>query len=132
MRKGIIITVALGFITLGGCDSQSRSQIRKFKQIAEKTNQSCPTRMNETITLDSTRYDEQTNTVSYFYNVTGELDSPTYMNTHYATFKQALQEAVDNSVDMEAYRKFGTTINYIYFSESSKKKLAEFSFNSPK
>lgn len=131
MRKGIITITVLSIFTLAGCDN-NRSQIRKFKQIAEKTNQSCPTRMNETVTLDSTRYDEQTNTVSYFYNVTGELDNANYMDTHYATFKQALQDAVDNSVDMEAYRKFGTTISYIYFSGSSGKQLAEFSFNSPR
>lgn len=88
--------------------------------------------MTETITLDSTRYDEKTNTVSYFYSVTGELDNATYMDSHYATFKQALQEAVDNSADMEPYRKFGTTVSYLYFSGSSRKRLAEFTFNSPR
>ena len=56
----------------------------------------------------------------------------TYMNTHYAAFKQALQDAVDNSVEMEEYRKFGTSIRYIYYSGSSKRQLAAFSFNSPK
>ena len=54
------------------------------------------------------------------------------MNTHYAAFKQALQDAVDNSVEMEEYRKFGTSIRYIYYSGSSKMQLAAFSFNSPK
>lgn len=131
MKKGIVILAVLGVLSLAGCEN-NRSQVRKFKQLAEKTNQSCPTRMNETITLDSTNYNEKNNTVSYFYSVTGELDSPTYMNTHYATFKQALQEAVDNSVEMEEYRKFGTSIRYIYYSGSDQKQLAEFSFNSPK
>ncbi|GFI00530.1 hypothetical protein [uncultured Phocaeicola sp.] len=128
----MILIAALSIFALAGCENSHRSQIRKFKQLAEKTNQSCPTRMNETVTLDSTRYDENNNAVSYFYSVTGELDNATYMNTHYATFKQALQEAVDNSVEMEAYRKFSTSIHYIYYSGSSKEQLAEFSFNSPK
>ena len=88
--------------------------------------------MNETITLDSTCYNEKDNSVSYFYSGTGELDNATYMNTHYAAFKQALQDAVDNSVEMEEYRKFGTSIRYIYYSGSSKRQLAAFSFNSPK
>ena len=131
MKKGIVILAVLGVLSLAGCEN-NRSQVRKFKRLAEKTNQSCPTRMNETITLDSTNYNEKNNTVSYFYSVTGELDSPTYMNTHYATFKQALQEAVDNSVEMEEYRKFSTSIRYIYYSGSDQKQLAEFSFNSPK
>lgn len=116
---------------LSGCNSH-RSPAHKFKQLAEKTNQSCPTRISETITLDSTAYNDKSNTVSYFYSVTGELDNPAYMNAHYDTFKQALQNAVDNSVDMEEYRNYGTTIRYIYFSGSNRKQLAGFTFTSPK
>lgn len=126
----IIITMASVF-ALSGCNNH-RSPARKFIQLAEKTNQSCPTRINETITLDSTRYNDKSNTVSYFYSVTGELDNPAYMNARYATFKQALQDAIDNSVDMEEYRNYGTTIRYIYFSGTDKKQLAEFTFTSPK
>ena len=121
MKRETVIIAALGILTLAGCNNNHRSQVRKFKQTAEKTNRSCPTRMNETITLDSTCYNEKDNSVSYFYSVTGELDNATYMNTHYAAFKQALQDAVDNSVEMEEYRKFGTSIRYIYYSGSSKK-----------
>ena len=124
----MIIIAALGFLTLAGCNNNHHSQVRKFKQTAEKTNRSCPTRMNETITLDSTRYDEKDNAVSYFYSVTGELDNAIYMNTHYATFKQALQDAVDNSVEMEEYRKAECSIKYIYISKKSQSRLAEFSF----
>ena len=116
MKRETVIIAALGILTLAGCNNNHRSQVRKFKQTAEKTNRSCPTRMNETITLDSTCYNEKDNSVSYFYSVTGELDNATYMNTHYAAFKQALQDAVDNSVEMEEYRKFGTSIRYIYYS----------------
>lgn len=131
MKKGLIIIAVSGLFALAGCNN-SNSQARKFKQMAEKTNKACPTRMSETITLDSTNYNEKKNMVSYFYSVTGELDNPTYMNNNYATFKQALQDAVDNSADMEDYRKFGTSVRYVYFSGSNKKELAEFSFISPK
>lgn len=131
MKKGMIIIAVSGLLALSACHN-SNSPARRFKQMAEKANKECPTRMSETITLDSTNYNEKKNTVSYFYSVTGELDSPTFMNANYATFKQALQDAVDNSVEMEEYRKFGTSIRYIYFSGSNKKELAEFSFNSPK
>ena len=120
MKRETVIIAALGILTLAGCNNNHRSQVRKFKQTAEKTNRSCPTRMNETITLDSTCYNEKDNSVSYFYSVTGELDNATYMNTHYAAFKQALQDAVDNSVEMEEYRKFGTSIRYIYIRDQVK------------
>lgn len=131
MKRRTILIAVLGLLALTGCnDNRHRSQVRKFRQMAEKTNQSCPTRLNETVTLDSTRYDEKENTVSYFYSVTGELDNAAYMNSRYADFKQALQDAVDNSVEMEEYRKFGASIRYVYHSGSSKKPLAEFVFNS--
>ena len=81
MKRETVIIAALGILTLAGCNNNHRSQVRKFKQTAEKTNRSCPTRMNETITLDSTCYNEKDNSVSYFYSVTGELDNATYMNT---------------------------------------------------
>lgn len=132
MRKKTVIVAVLGIFALVGCDNTHRSQLRKFKQMAEQTNKSCPIRMNETVTLDSTLYCEKHNEVRYYYSVKGELDDAVYMNTHYDSFKQTLQDAVDNSVEMEEYRKFGTSIHYIYYSGSNRKQLAEFSFNSPK
>ena len=87
MKRETVIIAALGILTLAGCNNNHRSQVRKFKQTAEKTNRSCPTRMNETITLDSTRYNEKDNSVSYFYSVTGELDNATYMNLSILTVK---------------------------------------------
>lgn len=59
--------------------------------------------------------------MSYYYTVTGELDDPQFMDNNYATYKKALQEAIDNSVEMEEYRKFGSKIKYIYYSGSNKK-----------
>lgn len=101
-------------------------------RMAEQTNRSCPIRLNETVTLDSTRYEEKNNTVTYYYSVTGQLDDPAYMNTQHATFKQALMEAADNSAEMEDYRQFGTSISYIYISATTHRRLAEFSFTLPK
>ena len=120
-KRNRIIRLALTACT-------SKGPARKFKETTEKLNKTYPIRLNETVTIDSTHYDEQNNTVSYYYTVTGELDSPQFMNSNYATYKKALQEAIDNSVEMEEYRKFGSKIKYIYYSGSNKKKLAEFAF----
>ena len=117
MKKEILLS-ALLIATLAACTGKGPA--RKFKETAE--------RLNETITIDSTLYNEKDNTVSYYYTVTGELDDPQFMNNNYATYKKALQEAIDNSVEMEEYRKFESKIKYIYYSGSNKKKLAEFVF----
>ena len=125
LKKEILLS-ALLIATLAACTGKGPA--RKFKETAERLNQTYPIRLNETITIDSTHYNEKDNTVSYYYTVTGELDDPQFMDNNYATYKKALQEAIDNSVEMEEYRKFGSKIKYIYYSGSNKKKLAEFVF----
>ena len=129
MNRNIVITAVLCFAILTGCDNSQRSRAHKFQQMAEKINRNCPTRMSETIMLDSARYNAEANSISYFYSVSGVLDDADYMTTHYIAFKQALQEAIDNSVEMEEYRKANTSIHYIYHSDLNKEQLAEFSFN---
>lgn len=104
--------------------------VRQFLRLAEETNRNCPQRLNETITLDSTRYDEVQNAVFYYYTASGILDDPHYMQQNQIPFKQALQEAVDNSVEMKDYREYGTTFHYVYFSTRTRQLLAEFSFTS--
>ena len=111
MKKEILLS-ALLIATLAACTGKGPA--RKFKETAERLNQTYPIRLNETITIDSTHYNEKDNTVSYYYTVTGELDDPQFMDNNYATYKKALQEAIDNSVEMEEYRKFGSKIKYIY------------------
>ena len=123
-KGNLTIRIAHSYI---GC-LYRQGPARKFKETAERLNQTYPIRLNETITIDSTHYNEKDNTVSYYYTVTGELDDPQFMDNNYATYKKALQEAIDNSVEMEEYRKFGSKIKYIYYSGSNKKKLAEFVF----
>lgn len=125
MRKGILWIVSAMALS-AGCTGQSTAE--QFKQTAAKLNKTYPVRLSETVTIDSTRYDEKENTVSYFYTVTGTPDDPRYMETHYAAFRQALKEAIDNAVEMEAYRKAGCRIKYIYMSGKSRKQLSEFSF----
>ena len=125
MKKEILLS-ALLIATLAACTGKGPA--RKFKETAERLNQTYPIRLNETITIDSTHYNEKDNTVSYYYTVTGELDDPQFMDNNYATYKKALQEAIDNSVEMEEYRKFGSKIKYIYYSGSNKKKTGGIRF----
>lgn len=119
-------TLAAALVTGTGCTEKGTSA--RFRENAERQNKTYPIRLNETVTIDSTRYDEKNNTVSYYYTVTGVLDDPEYMNSHYAAFRQALKDAVDNSVEMEEYRKAECSIKYIYISKKSQSRLAEFSF----
>ena len=87
MKKEILLS-ALLIATLAACTGKGPA--RKFKETAERLNQTYPIRLNETITIDSTHYNEKDNTVSYYYTVTGELDDPQFMDNNYATYKKVL------------------------------------------
>lgn len=73
MRKEILLS-AVFIAAFTACTSKGPA--RKFKEAAEKQNKAYPIRLNETVTIDSTYYNEKSNTVSYYYTVTGELDTP--------------------------------------------------------
>lgn len=128
MKKKILF-ILLTACSLAACGPKSHAE--KLKESIKKQNKSYPIRLSETVTIDSTTYSEINNTLSYYYSVTGELDDSAFMDKNYASYKEALQEAVNNSVELEDYRKYGTTFRYIYYSGSNGKQLAEFSFNSP-
>lgn len=130
--KTIWIKIACTAVLLSigiGCQRKP-VPVRQFLRLAEETNRNCPQRLNETITLDSTRYDEVQNAVFYYYTASGILDDPHYMQQNQIPFQQILQEAIDNSVEMKDYREYGTTFHYVYFSTRTRQLLAEFSFTS--
>ena len=85
MKKEILLS-ALLIATLAACTGKGPA--RKFKETAERLNQTYPIRLNETITIDSTNYNKKDNTVSYYYTVTGELDDPQFMDNNYATSRK--------------------------------------------
>ena len=132
MRKNNWKEVGAAFFLLAGFTScqPKPAPVRQFLRWAETTNQTCPQHLNETVTLDSTRYDETQNAVYYYYTANGVLDNPDYMQQNKASFQQALEEAVENSVEMKEYREYGTTFHYVYYSQSNGQPLAEFSFRS--
>ena len=57
----------IGLLGIGMCSSCQESYQEKFIRIAQAENAACPRRLNETIVMDSTRYDAQRNVVHYYY-----------------------------------------------------------------
>lgn len=128
--KKILLFIVLGTALLSSCHQKTQGE--KFKEMVARENKKYPARLDKNITIDSVAYDIPANKLTYYYSLVGELDNDSLIKQNYASLNNQLKEAVDNSVEMEKYRKFGTTIGYIYLSGSNKKKLAVFSFSSPK
>ena len=68
MKKEILLS-ALLIATLAACTGKGPA--RKFKETAERLNQTYPIRLNETITIDSTHYNKKDNTVLLLYRDRG-------------------------------------------------------------
>ncbi len=129
MKKYGVIIAAL--LLIGSGCSQKMTQEERFLQIAERENQKCPVLMNGTTRFDSTRYDAALNRVSYYYTMLGEADNAKKMQKNYNNYRKALEKSVINALEMKAYIDYDTTIQYVYYSDSTKTVIADFVFNSP-
>lgn len=97
--------------------------------MAQEENKKYPLKIAKDITIDSTSFDKEKNTICYYYTVEGELDDSLKIAGHYTSIMQSLQDAAENTPEMEVYRKAGCAACYNYYSASSRKKLAEFRFS---
>lgn len=118
----------MGLLGIGMCSSCQENYQEKFIRIAQAENAACPRRLNETIVMDSTRYDAQRNVVHYYYTLSGAMDDTVYMKENTALHKTELQKAVFNLLETQEYVKHGTGFHIVYHSSSTGAVLAEFSF----
>ncbi len=68
-------------------------------------------------------YDSKTNTNSNYYTISGNIDNQDSIQKNKQYMESSMIAAVRNSLDLKEYKDFNTTIEYIYFSERSKKEL---------
>lgn len=127
MKRNLLLTLLLTLFVISSCSKMTQEE--RFKKVAELENLKCPKQLSYNTRYDSTHYDTQNNCVSYYYTLSGKADNPEKYNKNYNTFRKALEENVINSIEMKAYIDYKTTIKYIYYSDSTKKVLAEFIFN---
>ncbi|MBE6280962.1 MAG: hypothetical protein E7095_02710 [Bacteroides sp.] len=127
MMKNKWILTGVAVCLLAACSQMTQEE--RFQKIAENENSKCPKRLNSTTVFDSTRYDASQNCVSYYYTLSGKADDAEKYKKNYDNFRKALDNTIINSLEMKAYLEYKTIIKYIYYSDSTKTKLAEFVFN---
>lgn len=129
MKGHIPVSLFMLFVLLviAGCGSGFSTD--KFALRAERENKTFPQRLNDSITVDSTTFDKENNTVSYYYSVTRGLDDPSIIAAEYVNIWNGLNRAIQNAVEMKDYLVAGCTIRYIYYSGATRERLAEFKFN---
>lgn len=74
MRKRNLMILWLAALMAGACHFESFDE-RCARETREYTQKQCPRRLDEHTIMDSTVYDTDTRTITYYYTFVGELDN---------------------------------------------------------
>ena len=123
-KEYLFVMIVIVSALFASCNSNRRADI--LENNSKKINKTCPVRIDSLEVLDSTSYNRDSNTMTYFYSVSGSLDDSTFINDNYDKLKESLQDAVDNSVEMIKFKEYEVNIVHRYTSSSTKRVLATF------
>ncbi|MGL5957125.1 MAG: hypothetical protein ACRCZZ_00740 [Phocaeicola sp.] len=118
-------TLVIPFIALL-CSCQPQTTAQKLTQKAEKENKKYPQSLTTNIRIDSVKYNEEANKLTYYYCLSEDLDNQELIIANHSLLQMQLEEAVESEPALLPYLKFGSTISYCYFSQSTRKKMDEF------
>lgn len=119
MKKIVLFTAGI-LLILSSCQE---SREKSFERLAKEYTAKCPVILGSGIRVDSMKYDSKTNTNSNYYTLYGAIDSPDSIQKNRQYMESSMIAAVRNSIDLKEYKDFNTTIEYVYFSDKSKKEL---------
>lgn len=123
MRKTNFILFLLATLAAGACHFESFDE-RCERETREYTQKQCPRRLDEYTTMDSTVYDMDTRTITYYYSFEGILDDPATLTEEATrTLRHQLCKNVINSIELKAYKEKGLNFRYSYRSRATGKQL---------
>jgi len=94
-----------------------------FMNVAKEYTKKCPVKIANNILCDSMKYDAARNVNTYYYVLSGPLDNSAAVAPNKSQVEGALIQELRNSVDLKPYKDFNTTMQYIYYSNSSHKEI---------
>jgi len=103
--------------------SCSSSKEKSFEKEAEEQNRLYPQMVDPYTRIDSIRYVSGENTFHYYYTLIGEADNVEIAFRKREELKHQLPTEIKKAQGLTVHRNHSVIMNYIYFSESSKKEL---------
>lgn len=120
MKKYLFLLI----ISLMAMTSCQKSREEVFEEWAKSyTKKHCPVLIDEFTRMDSMVYFPLTNTHSYYYAVTGSMDNADSMRNDKEELTKSLTDGVINSIDFKPYKDYHTTLEFIYYSDKTKKEM---------
>ena len=115
MKNRAIVALTLGTLMLAGCqESLSEKCARECRLYTQKN---CPAQIDNHTILDSMTFEAESNTIHYYYTLTGVADSVGLLTRE--TVRNALKEQIRNTTMLQAYKEEGYNFAYTYHSEKS-------------
>lgn len=112
--KPFIALVLTAFMA-AGC--QETLEDRCEREAREYTEKHCPTAVAPGIVMDSMTFEKPSQTVSYYYTLTGKLDTAATFNEK---SRQLLLDQIKNSANLRLYKEAGYSFRYVYHSKKNK------------
>ena len=102
---------------------QESLEDRCAREAKEYNDKKCPAKVLDGVTIDSLVFDRSTHTLNYYYTFSGMSNNKEMMSK--INPRKILVDELRNSTKVQAYKEAGYNFHYIYFSASTREKLAD-------
>lgn len=124
MKNSVLLIFVISLFA--SCNHESKDEKIK-RQAQEFTQSSCPKPMDKYTMLDSLVYDIEGRVMTYYYSVSGILDSNSvYSSEFLAEFHSNLLDNIQYNAGLVDLKKHAVTFRYNYASSTSSKVYMSF------
>lgn len=116
------------FILFGMTACSESLENRAAREAKEFTQKYCPTPEINNERTDSTTFDKDTRTFTYWRTLTGKADNKAVIDANKNKLNGVLLEAVKNNPSMKIYKENGFNFHFVYRSAKDKSILIETTF----
>jgi len=93
---------------------------RAARETADFTKKNCPAPVSENVINDSVSFDRDTRTVTYYYSLSGKLDTTAIDRDK---MHGEMVKVVQDAPSLRAYKDAGFNFSYKYYSSKNKGKM---------
>ena len=120
-----IAFVVMAALMLAAC--QESLEERCEREAREFTEKKCPSLITPGVTIDSMTFNKASQTMSYYYSLSGVLDNSEALNKN--NLRDILLKELKNSTQTQMCKEAGYNFRYVYYSTQKKgTKLFEATF----
>lgn len=100
-----------------------------FEDTRKEMLKTCPQQVVEDVMLDSITYNMEKRQKTYYYTLSGFLDNQERIDSAKEDFSNAIKNNLIKAISLKEFKKLGITYRYVYFSNSTKKKMLDIKYD---